>query len=350
MSLDQPAPSLSRPLSREPEDLRFLRSLYLDCAGRTPLPAETQGHEGKTRGDAITALSGSPAFFTSLYEDELFYFLLLDNFRPSTDEFLTLPERLAQQQVSVKEALRLLVSSQFFNARNPGNDTFVTVVLEQLLGITVQKEAATLEAGKKMYDGKKVTFLGHKGENQADLVRIVVEDAGFEKFLLERKFEAVFGAAIPRKRLEADAARLKAEPLAYPRILGEWLSSEDYESLLKRPRRKSDRMFIQALFVDLLGRVAEYQEFRRCRNALLAMSDSTPLRSVLIKLVLDSGTVTIPEWSSQDRPGSVRGLFRRFLCRDPGDSELEVFVQESTKVDVITLVRALLTHPEYHVY
>jgi hypothetical protein len=338
------------PLTLEPADRRFARAIHVDLAGRTPLRKEWEGLQGKPRRDAIDALVTSLPAWEGFYEEELFYLLLVDNFRPSTDAFTEMPKLLAAGKTNVREALRQIVSSQFFNARNPGNDTFVTVVLEQLLGITVQKETGTLETGKKMYDGYAATLLGRKGSSQADLVRIVVESEGFEPFLLGRKFEAIFGAAPPKKRLAADAAKLRADPSCYPALVAGWLASQAYEELLARPRPKSDRVFVRSLYADLLGRVPDYQEFRRCRNALLARSDSRPLRSVLIKMMLDANMGEIGE-PGDDRAAFVRGLFLRFLAREPTAKEVEGFTRElAAGGDARLLVRALLTHAEYQTY
>ena len=184
LDLETPGKHLQLPLHRRSAaDRRFLRALYLDTTARTPLPAEWESAHGRSRQQVISELVGALPHFEGFYEEELFYFLLVDNFRPATEAFATLPQRLAQRRICVRDAIRQIVSSQFFSARNPGNDTFVTVVMEQLLGLTVQerRNVRVLEAGKRMYDGSRAVFLGVKGSNQADLVRIAVEDERFEK-------------------------------------------------------------------------------------------------------------------------------------------------------------------------
>ncbi len=350
-ALDAVSTRLSEPITRSPADRRFLRAVSIDLAGRTPLPAESIAAQQRSRGDVVRELAASRPSWEGFYEEELFYFLLVDNFRPSTDAFVEMPALLHERKLSVREALLQLVSSQFFNSRNPGNDTFVTVVLEQLLGVTVQKEAATLEAGKKMYDGYATTFLGKRGSSQADLVRIAVEHEDFESFFLERRFAAIFGDVPPKKRLAADAARLRADPFQWPAIVTEWLSSQAYEELLARPRSKTDRVFVRALFADLLGRVAEYQEFRRCRNALLALSDSRPLRSVLIKMMLDAGLGSVGEEATKDPATFVADRFLHLLARPPTPAEGDAFVREIRAGASPKLVlRALLTHSEYQTY
>jgi hypothetical protein len=252
----------------------------------------------------------------------------------------------------VRDVLRALVSSQFFNARNPGNDTFVSVVLEQLLGITVQENRGVLAAGKRMYDGETATVFGVRGSSQADLVRIVVEDERFEPYFLARQHQALVGIPAPRKELGLAARRLREDPGAFPAIVRDWISSERYEVEAGSLRPKNDRAFIRCLYADLLGREADYQEFRRCRNALLALSDTRPLRSVVVKLILDSGRAALPEVPAESAGQLVEELFLRFLCRLPTPEEAEVFVAELEQAGAppATLARALLTHSEYQYY
>jgi len=330
-------------------DRRFVRAVTIDLKGRCPLADEWKAAFGKTREQFVREVAASESFWHGWYEELLFYFLLLDNFRPSTDMFAAIPSRLEQKQVTVRDTIRTVVSSQFFNARNPGNDTFVTVVLEQLLGMTVQDEKGTLEAGKKMYDGRPVRFLKRKGSSQADLVRIAVEDEAFERHLLARSFTTFFGEEADLKALRPAAQRLRQDPHCLPEIFADWMCSQAYEDLLNELRIKTDRQFVRCLFVDLLERTPTYQEFRRCRNALLALSDSGPLRNVVIKLVLDSGMAKIKlDGSAED---FVDRQFQQLLCRDPAAEERSIFVGELKKgVAPKTLVRALLTHWEYQHY
>jgi hypothetical protein len=323
-------------------DRRFIRAVMIDLAGRSI---------GLSRDAWVREQAQSLAAAESFYEEELFYFLLIDNFRPSTDAFLEIPQQLAARRLSVKELLRQLVSSQFFNARNPGNDTFVTVVLEQLLGFTVQKEIAILEAGKRMYDGYAATFLGSKGANQADLVRIAVEHENLESCFLARRFAGIFLADAPKKRLAADAARLRTDPLAWPTIVSDWILSQAYDECAAEPRPKSDRVFVRSLYADLHERTPDYQEFRRCRNALLALSDSRPLRSVLIKLMLDAGAGGTVLSAHAEAGTLVRACYLKFLAREPVQAESAAFEKELAQgADRRLVLRALLTHSEYQDY
>ena len=81
-----------------------------------------------------------------------------------------------------------------FSLRNPGNDTFVTVVLEQALGLTVQDRKVTriLEAGKRMYDGKRTKLFGVQGRSQSDVIRIVLQRPEFSRHVLDRHHRRLF--------------------------------------------------------------------------------------------------------------------------------------------------------------
>ncbi len=350
-ALEAPGAELQRSLTLAPLDRRFIRAATVDLAGRTPLPSEWQAAQGKPRGEWIREFSSSFVAAECCYEEELFYFLLIDNFRPSTDAFAAIPQLLAGRKLSIREMLRQIVSSQFFNARNPGNDTFATVVLEQLLGITVQKEPALLEAAKRMYDGYPANVLGKSGSSQADFVRIAAEHPQSEPCFVERRFTAIFGDAPPKKRLAADSERLRNEPLSWPDLVAGWLGSLAYEQRVAQPRPKSDRVFVRSLYADLLGRVPDYQEFRRCRNALLALSDSRPLRSVLIKMMLDSGVADGALGNGATPAEQVADRFLHFLARPPTAAESSAFVREiEGGADARLVLRALLTHSEYQSY
>ena len=350
-ALEAASPLARAALADAPADRRFIRAVMIDLAGRTPLPDEWGRAFGRPRADWVRELAQGLSAAESFFEEELFYFLLIDNFRPSTDAFLEVPRLLADRSLSVKELLRQLVSSQFFNSRNPGTDTFVTVVLEQLLGFTVQKEPTILEAGKRMYDGYTASFLGSKGANQADLVRIAVEHENLEPFFLARRFAAIFVDDAPKKRVAADAARLRADPLAWPAIAADWILSQAYDERLASARPKSDRVFVRSLYADLHERVPDYQEFRRCRNALLALSDSRPLRSVLIKLMLDAGGADRLLAAHAEPAALVRACYLRFLAREPTQPEGAAFARELTQgAERKLVVRALLTHAEYQGY
>ena len=139
----------------------------------------------------------------------------------------------------------------------------------------------------------------------------------------------------------------------YADLMREWLASPAYEVRLQQRRVQPNRLFVRSLFVDLLGRLPSIEEEARMRNALDGLSDSGPLRSVLARLLIDSGTAEIPERDEIADPTSwVAGLFERLLGRPAEEQELAVFVKSFHDPDCKpgTVVYAIVSHPEYHSY
>jgi hypothetical protein len=217
----------------------LLRRLALDTLGRTPSLAEAQAFLDAPVDLVAKRLVASLEAMAVFVEEELFYFLLLDNFRPKTESIAALPKRLADGKATATTRSPRSCLSSGFSLRNPGNDTFVTVVLEQCLGLTVQdqKSKPILEAGKKLYDGKRGRFLGRDGESQADVLRIVLEQEGFTRFLLERHRKRLFGAGLGDAGKDA-VARVHGDRTQFFPLLAEWLAST---STSRRSRRRSRR-------------------------------------------------------------------------------------------------------------
>ena len=69
-------------------------------------------------------------FWRAWLEEQLYYFLLVDNFRPTSQRVLDAPGDLSKGKIGAREALHRIVLSASFDRRNPGPDTFVTVVME----------------------------------------------------------------------------------------------------------------------------------------------------------------------------------------------------------------------------
>jgi PKD domain len=331
---------------------REIRALYLDLLGRTPTPMERMMAAALPRERLIEQLVASLEFEENLYQLELYFFLLLDNFHPRTPQLEALPSRLANDETDWRDAIREIVISQYFNARNPGNDTFVTVILEQLLGITVQDEVKLLEAGKRMYDGYKATVFGVNGASQSDLVGIVLAQPEFATRFVARHYERLVGAPPSKLELTDWADRFRADPRVYRTLVREWLDTAAYHEAVATSREKSDFMWIRGVFVDLLGRKPSFEEFRNFRNAVQALADSGPLRSVLAKVMLDSGQVALPGEQGLDAVVFVTELFERFLARAPRQDELALFVGalDESDVEPRTLVQAILSSVEYQRY
>jgi len=331
------------------------RRITLDVLQRNPSPAEVDTARTQAPVEVAKALTGRLEAKQVWLEEELLYFLLIDNFRPSSDGVRLLPQRLLDGSADVRTGTAEILLSTSFSLRNPGNDTFVTVVLEQCLGLEVQdpRHAPLLAAGKRVYDGYETRFLGGTGKVQADVVRLALADPRFARNLLDRHHRRLFGAPLPRDAAGAVDV-VHAQPSAFFDVLVQWLGSERYLAT-DRPRRTlSHHQFARSLYLDLLGRLPTYDELRMVRNALLSMADPAPLRAVLIKIVLDSGRAKLPPLPARDQTDAfVRRLFADYLRREPSAAELQAFGRELWSVQTpspLPLVRALLGSAEYGSY
>lgn len=334
-------------------DARRLRALHMDLLGRPPLENERERWLGRGAYELLDLLLGSEDAWRHWFEEQLYYFLLIDNFRPETERVVAIPEDLAARRIDVREAIHRIALCSSFDARNPGADTFVTVVMEQLDGFEVQKTARELEVGKRVYDGSSGQFLGKSGRNQADIVRIAIEHERFALTFLEREHRRLVRAEPERADLARWAQDLRRDPRIYLALVREWLASPAYERRLHDRRPQPNRLFVRALFVDLLGRLPSPSEEARMRNALDGLSDPGPLRSVLARLLIDSGQAELPARENvRDPTAWVAGLFERLLGRAASEAELAAFVSafHDPACKPGTVVYAIVSHPEYHRY
>jgi len=334
-------------------DARTLRRLFLDLLGRPPLEGERSEWGGRTRAALVETILPTEEFWQNWIEEQLYFFLLVDNFRPATEGVRALPGLLAQGKLGVREALHRICLSSSFERRNPGPDTFVSVVMEQVLGLTVQKTVRELEIGKRIYDGARGTFLGKPGNSQADLVHIAISDPRALHCFLEREHQRILRRPMPADLAEEWVARLEREELAFADILRGWLVSAEYERRLRSSLPQPNHMFVRALHVDLMGRPPDELETQRFRTALDGLSDATPLRSLLARLILDSGKVRLPERGAIADPAAwIRGQFERLMGRQPEGGELAVFLQafEDPACRPATVLYAIVSHPEYQTW
>ncbi|MFB3065671.1 MAG: PKD domain-containing protein, partial [Planctomycetota bacterium] len=337
-----------------PDRVRLLRRLCYDVLQRGPRVSELRAWLPLSHEETVdTLLRGDEAWLT-WYEDQLYYFLLLDRFRPKEGPLTKLPRKLSMDQISVPRAVETIVRSQFFNARNPGNDTFITVVLEQCMGMTVQerRNVRTLELGKKMYDGYRTRIWREEGDSQADFVRIVFGQRGAFEHLIRRSYRSFLGSRIDKKQLKAEAQRLQQDPMAFKAMLRDWLVSPEYVAGAERPREKTEIPFVRALFVDLLDRLPTYDELRNVRNAFLSLADPTPLRLVVGRVLLESNEMVVPDSAIEPRR-FVREQFLRLLGRPPADEELEIYIEalrSDPKVTARLVIWALVSSVEYQTY
>ena len=334
-------------------DDRALRAVYLDLVGRPPYASERERWLGRGRHELLDELIGTEPFWRHWFDEQLYYFFLIDNFRPESARAAEIPAHLADDRLDVREAIHRIAISPSFELRNPGADTFVTVVLEQLNGIEVQAQPRVLEIGKTLYDGGSGNFLGKTGNSQADVVRIAIEDKSFCRTFVAREYERLLRAETGGRELARWAKAIDDRPSDYPELVYEWLMSTAYDARIAEPAPMPNRLFVPALFIDLLGRRPDPDEARRMRTALDGLADPGPLRAVLARLLIDSGKVPLPEKDEIRDPTSwVADLFTRLLGRPASEQELRVFVTafHDPECRPSTVLYALVSHPEYPTY
>lgn len=335
-------------------DRAYIRRLHHDALNRPPTPAEVRTLTDMPLERVSKQVWRRLEAMEEWVEEELYFYLLIDRFRPRTAAIAALPERLARGRATARDATAEILLSTGFSLRNPGNDTFVTVVLEQCLGLTVQDRAnhADLEAGKTMYDGRKARLLGQEGNGQSDVIRIALDQDAFRARLLERHHQRCFGKPLSSRGTKAAAAlvaALRAEESGFFATLAGWTASPEYVEALALRKPRTHRQLVRALYLDVLERVPEYDELRNTRNALQSMADPTPLRAVLAKLLLDARQARIPALTAGDEPNFVRACFERYLGRSPTQTEVDSFVTILSEPGATArhVVRALLTSVEY---
>ena len=329
---------------------RFLARVAMDTLHRSLTDAESARQLELPRETIVHQLVRSSEAMTMWIEEELYYFFLIDNFRPAGEAIDELPYRLLAGKTTARDAITEIMLSTGFSLRNPGNDTFVTVVLEQGLGIEVQKRQhrKTLEQGKQLYDGTKGRFLDTSGDSQADVIRIVLAQPAFAQTLLNRHHQRLFG--MPLAQDDPTIARVHQDHAQFFDVLEEWLRSPAYVAALSKRRAKTDRQFARGLYVDLLSRSPDRDELRNMRNALQAMADPAPIRTVLAKVMLDSSKARLPD---AEEPGAfIAACFERFLKRPPTPQEADHFAQVATKRNAKRkeIARALVGSAEYAYY
>lgn len=353
------------PLSQEPADGRthavpdraldhgMLRSVYFDVLGRPPYLIEQERWLGKGLRELLDELIGSEEHWSAWTGEQLFHFLLIDNFAPKSERVRNLPEAMKEGRLDPREAIHRICLSSSFELRNPGADTFVTVILEQLVGIEVQKQVSELEIGKKLYDGSEGLFLGKLGDSQSDVVKIAIESKRFSQEFLKREYARIVRTDPPRKSLAKWVRGFHKNPDAYQEQLKEWMLSGDYRARLESRADIPNRLFVRTLYVDLMDRLPSAEEEEPLREALDGLSDSGPLRSIVARMLLDSDLVELPKRENiEDRGQWIEDLFLRLLGRSPSPEErttfTEAFADPSCHTE--TVVYALISHRDYQSY
>ena len=332
-------------------DHHMLRTVCLDLLGRPPLPLEREAWFDKDLRDFLKETTSGHEFWDHWLEEQLYFFLLIDNFRPENEGVQAVPQKMFEGRLNPREAVHRIVLSPSFEMRNPGADTFVTVVMEQLAGMRVQKKPRDLEIGKALYDGKPGTFLEHHGNSQADVVKICVESKEFAREFIAREYARMLHRDGPKKSLATWSRTFHKEPAGYRELVRAWFTSEEYMTRLKEQHPLSNRAFVNALHVDLLGRMPTQEEAEPMREALDGLGDSAPLRSILARLLLDSGRASIPSKAElTNRRVWTASLFPRFFGREATIVELDAVcgALDEPSCQPSTILYALLSHPEYH--
>ena len=112
-------------------DAGAVRALSIDLYGRPPLDGERAHWIGRPRAEFIARALASEEAWRHWLDEQLYYFMLIDRFRPVGTSLDELPELLAKRAMPPRDALHRIALSTSFDLRNPGADTFVTVVMEQ---------------------------------------------------------------------------------------------------------------------------------------------------------------------------------------------------------------------------
>lgn len=352
----QPNLDFQGPRSAEPNSLtvlltaRWLRALFHDLYGRVPLRKERAAWIGKTLQEFLSAALVDEAVWRHWLDEQLYYFMLIDRFEPVGTGLDKLPALLSARRISPRDALHRIALSTSFELRNPGADTFVTVVMEQFCGIEVQRSTQELKLGKAAYDGGAATFMGSKAASQSDVIQIAVTHRRAARHLVVREFERLCHVPCSKKDSGSWGKRVWKKPLTMFELLEEWLSSPAYAARVERGAPLSNRAWIRSVYVDLGDVLAPNEDVEALRGALDSLGDPAPLRSLVVRMLLDAEGTKAPRGPAVGEPGPwVAATFDRLLGREPTEAELAEFVGVcSDGSDGPELVLyALLTSSEY---
>lgn len=333
-----------------PLDGQWLRALSLDLLGRPPYAAERERWLGRPRAEYVAAtLAGEEAWAHWLGE-QLYYFVLIDRFRPVGTSLDELPALLARGAVSPRDALHRIALCTSFDLRNPGADTFVTVVMEQFCGIEVQRAARELEIGKGAYDGGSGVFLGEPVASQSDVVRVAVRHREAARHLLEREHQRLCRAPLPSRGAGKLVRHVHEDPMAFRQVFASWIDTEAYARRVEEGAPLENHTWVRAVFVDLSDRLPGDDDVEALRSALDGLADPAPLRSAVVRMLLATDGTRAPGRDAiGDAGGWVAATFQRLLGRAPTPEERALFREAALADDAgpETVLYTLLTSPEY---
>ena len=92
----------------ETHRLRLIRRLHFDLKWRTPRMGEIEQWYYRPHAEMVDAFLKDPEVWGNWFEQQLFYFLLLDRFRPKQGRVTTVPDRIARGEIPVPIASVLL--------------------------------------------------------------------------------------------------------------------------------------------------------------------------------------------------------------------------------------------------
>jgi hypothetical protein len=329
---------------------RWLRALFHDLYGRAPLKKERESWSGKTLQEFLGAALSDELVWRQWLDEQLYYFMLIDRFEPVGTGLDKLPGQLSARRVSPRDALHRIALSTSFELRNPGADTFVTVVMEQFCGMEVQRSTQELKLGKAAYDGASATFLGSKASSQSDVIQVAVRHKRGARHFVAREFERLCRVPCPKKESLAWSKDIWKKPKAMFDLYAEWLSSPAYAERVERGAPLSNRAWVRSIYVDLGDMAAPEDEVEALRGALDSLGDPAPLRSLIVRMLLDAEGTKAPRGSTIGHAGEwVEGMFVRLLGREPTSDELEQFsgVCRDGSDGPELVLYALLTSMEY---
>lgn len=316
------------PEKAQPLNGKWLRALFLDLFGRPPLAAERKKWLGKTRDELVEFALGAESSWRHWLDEQLYYFMLIDMFRPVGTTLDELPLALAKRKMTPRDVLHRVAISTSFDQRNPGADTFVTVVMEQLCGLEVQRFQRELEIGKSAYDGNSGVFLGSSASSQSDVVTIAIRHKDAAKHFVAREHERLCRVPIARKMLSKTARLIQKDPAATVDMYTAWFRSEAYAKRVKAGAPVSNYVWVRAVFVDLSDALPEDGDVEALRSALDGLGDPAPLRSAMVRMFLNSDGTRAPRKADIAEPKAwIDASFERLLGRPAAAAERDAFLE-----------------------
>ena len=296
-----------------------LRSVAIDLVGRPPTAEERERWVGEPRADLVAALLAT---------------------EEAWDHWLGEQPR---------DALHRIALSTSFDLRNPGADTFVTVVMEQFCGIEVQESRRELELGKRAYDGERARFLGEEASTQSDVVRIAARHGDAAEHFVAREHERLTGRPVPKRDLKRVARRVHREPKEAFDLYPEWLASEAYGARIRDGRPVPNHTWVRMIHHDLGRPAPSDEDVESLRSALDGLGDPAPLRSAILRMALAAKDADVPTVTNQaEAEVFVKGAFQRLLGRPPTPDEARAFRAAALEEDgPRTILYVLMTSEEY---